>query len=48
MNKEAERRIGENLSAELRLRALTNVDETDSAYAFAKDDYVQLALIWYF
>jgi len=48
VNIEAERRIGDNLSAELRLRALTNVDETDTARAFAKDDYVQLGLSWYF
>ena len=48
INIEAERRIGKNLSAELRLRALTNVNETDSAYAFANDDYMKLGLSWYF
>jgi len=48
VNIEAERRIGDNLSAELRLRALTNVDESDTARAFANDDYVQLTLSWFF
>lgn len=47
-NIEAQRRIGKNLSAELRIRALTNVDENDIAYAFENDDYVQLLLSWYF
>lgn len=48
VNVEAERRIGENLSASLRIRALTNVDEQDIANAFAQDDYVQLSLKWFF
>ncbi|MCF6289282.1 MAG: hypothetical protein L3J53_08635 [Proteobacteria bacterium] len=47
-NIEAQRRIGKNLSAELRIRALTNVDVNDIAYAFENDDYVQLLLSWYF
>ncbi|WP_395374782.1 hypothetical protein [Marinicella sp. W31] len=48
INIEAERRIGENLSAELRIRAFTDVDETDFASAFSQDDYAQLSLSWYF
>ncbi len=48
LNVEAERRIGKNLSAELRIRALTNVDEQDIANAFAQDDYMQLSLKWFF
>ena len=48
VNVEAERRIGDNLSAELRMRALNHVDEEDVAYGFANDDYVQLTLSWFF
>jgi hypothetical protein len=47
-NIEAERRIGKNLTAELRIRALTNVDIDDNAYAFENDDYVQIKMSWYF
>jgi hypothetical protein len=48
LNIEAERRIGKNLSAELRIRALSNVDEQDIAKAFENDDYVQFTMSWFF
>lgn len=48
INIEAERRFGENLSAELRLRSFNNVDPTDIIATFEKDDHVQLSLNWFF
>ena len=48
VNIEAQRRLAQNLSAELRIRVLTNVEPTDSIFAFANDDYVQLSLNWFF
>lgn len=48
LNIEAQRRIGDNLNAELRIRALTNVDPEDVSIAFENDDYAQLSLSWYF
>ena len=48
VNVEAERRIGDNLSVELRFRAFTNADANDSLYAIENDDYLQLGLSWYY
>ena len=48
VNIEAERRLAKNLSAKLRIRILTNVEPTDPTIAFAKDDYIQLSLNWFF
>lgn len=48
LNVEGQRRIGKNLIAELRIRALTNVDANDIVSAFKSDDYIQLSLKWYF
>ncbi len=47
-NVEAERRIGDNLSVELRLRAFMNADPDELLYAFEHDDYLQLRLSWYY
>jgi hypothetical protein len=47
-NIEAERRIGDNLNVELKIRALSNVDPEDTIFAFENDDYVQLTLSWYY
>jgi hypothetical protein len=47
-NIEGQRRIGVNLNAELRIRALTNVDPKDLTYSFENDDYVELKLSWYY
>ena len=47
-NVEAERRFGDNLSAELRLRAFMNAEPGDPLYSFEQDDYLQLRLSWYY
>ena len=47
-NVEAERRFGDSLSAELRLRAFTNSSVGDPGFSFARDDYLQLRLSWYY
>ena len=48
LNVEAERRIGDNLSVELRLRAFMNAEPDELLYAFERDDYLQLRLSWYY
>ena len=48
LNLEAERRIGDNLSAGLRVRAFINAGSMDPLYSFDRDDYVQLRLSWYY
>jgi len=48
LNVEAERRFGDNLSAELRLRAFTHAKPGDSLAAIRQDDYLQLRLSWYY
>lgn len=47
-NTEAERRYGDRVSAELRLRTFTSSNPNDALYAFERDDYVQLRLRWYY
>ena len=47
-NVEAERRFGDNLSAEVRLRAFMNAEPGDPLYSFEQDDYLQLRLSWYY
>jgi hypothetical protein len=47
-NVEAERRYGDNLSAELLLRVFTSSDPGEALYAFEYDDYVQLRLSRYY
>lgn len=48
VNVEAERRFGDTLSAEIRLRAFLNSGPSDLLSAFRQDDYVQLRLSWYY
>jgi len=48
LNVEAERRFGNNVSAELRLRAFGNVDPYGGLKAFEQDSYLQLKLSWYY
>jgi hypothetical protein len=48
LNIEAERRINDHLSAEIRLRAFMNSDPGGSLYAFEQDDYIQLRLNWFY
>lgn len=47
-NLEAERRFGDNLSVELRLRAFASAEPGDALYAFERDDYLQLRVSWYY
>lgn len=48
LNIEAERRFGDNLSAEFRLRSFLNSQIGDAGYSIAQDDYAQLRLSWYY
>ena len=48
LNIEAERRIGDSLSLEARLRAFMNADPGDALFTFENDDYFQLRLSWYY
>jgi len=48
VNIEAERRFGDNLSAELRVRAFLNAEPGNLLNAIERDDYVQLRLNWYY
>jgi len=45
---EAERRFGDNISAELRLRAFANSEPSEALYTIERDDYIQLRLSWYY
>jgi hypothetical protein len=47
-NVEAERRFGDNLSVEMRLRAFMNAEPDDPLFAFEHDNYLQLRLNWYY
>ncbi len=47
-NIEAERRFGDNVVLELRVRAITGADLGEPAYAFSRDDYIQLQVAWFF
>ena len=47
-NLEAERRFGDNVSVELRLRAFANSEPNDAMYTLQRDDYLQLGLSWYY
>jgi hypothetical protein len=47
-NVEAERRIGDRISAEFRARFFSGADAEDLFYSFEQDDYLQLRLAWYF
>ena len=48
LNVEAGRRLGDSLSAEIRVRAFMNSAPGQSLHAFENDDYVQLRLNWYY
>lgn len=48
LNIEAERRFGDNLSAELQLRSFMNAEPDDALFAVERDDYLQLRLSWYY
>ncbi len=48
INLEAERRFGDNLTVDLRLRAFSNAEPGEALYAFEQDDYVQLRVSWYY
>ena len=45
---EAERRFGDNLSAEFQIRAFMNAEPGGALYVIEQDDYVQLQLSWYY
>ena len=45
---EAERRFGDNLIAELRMRAFSNAEPGTLLAAFENDDYVEMRLSWYY
>ena len=47
-NVEAERRFGDSVLAELRLRSFANSSLGDAGFSFENDDYVQLRLSWYY
>ena len=48
LNIEAERRFGDNLSAEFQVRAFMNADPGGALSVVEQDDYVQLQLSWYY
>lgn len=47
-NIEAERRFGDNVFLELRVRAITNSEQDEPLYPFSHDDYIQLQISRYF
>lgn len=47
-NMEAERRLGDAVSAELRLRMFVNSRPAGALYSFERDDYLQLRLSWHY
>ncbi|WP_223786832.1 hypothetical protein [Marinicella meishanensis] len=48
INIEAETRLTDHLTADLRVRLFTNTDPADPAFVFSRNDYVQLGLNWFF
>jgi len=48
INLEAERRFGNNLTVDLRLRLFSNADPGDALDSFEQDDYLQLNVSWYY
>ena len=48
VNVEAERRLGENWFAELRLRAFSGAGREDATFLLQQDDYLQVSLTRYF
>lgn len=47
-NLEAERRFGDNVVLELRVRAITNAEQDEPLYSFSRDDYIQLQISRFF
>jgi hypothetical protein len=47
-NIEAETRLNDHLTAELRVRVFSGFETDDPAYVFSRSDYVQLQLNWFF
>jgi len=47
-NLEAERRFGDNITVDLRLRVFSNAEAGEALYAFEQDDYLQLRVNWYY
>ena len=47
-NVEAERRFGDKLSVEMRLRTFMNAEPDDPLFALEHDNYLQLRLNWYY
>jgi hypothetical protein len=47
-NLEAERRFGDNISIEFRLRAFANSEPNEALYTLQRDSYMQLRLNWYY
>lgn len=48
LNIEAERRLAENLSADLKIRVFTQSSSGESAFTLQEDDHLQLQLNWHF
>lgn len=48
LNVEAERRFGDSVTVEMRLRAFGNADPGERLSAFEQDDYLQLSISWYY
>ncbi len=48
LNIEAETRLNDHLTAELRIRALSQVSPNDPIFTFNQNDYVELNLNWFF
>ena len=47
-NIEAERRFGDDIAAELRVRAFSGASPQDITYSLVQDDYVQIQIAKYF
>ncbi|MEH6467081.1 MAG: hypothetical protein V7722_05580 [Porticoccus sp.] len=47
-NIEAERRFGDSVVVELRVRAITNAESDEPSYSFSQDDYIQLQVSRFF
>ncbi|MDX2349497.1 MAG: hypothetical protein QNK32_03815 [Porticoccus sp.] len=47
-NIEAERRFGDSVVVELRVRAITNAESDEPLYSFSQDDYIQLQISRFF
>lgn len=47
-NLEAERRFGDNITVDFRVRAFSSAEPGETLYSFEQDDYLQLRLNWYY